>query len=125
MRMGAGYLLSGTNYAKQRLEEMAGEWETDEEERFDTRVCTLCGHKEIRYIGTIPEDIVKLPSALTEIEEEAFAETAFESVEIPPNVTLIADNAFDDSEVTLIIGYSEYVKQYAYDHEIAYLEKQE
>ena len=102
-----------------------GEWETDEEERFDTRVCTLCGHKEIRYIGTIPEDIVKLPSALTEIEEEAFAETAFESVEIPPNVTLIADNAFDDSEVTLIIGYSEYVKQYAYDHEIAYLEKQE
>lgn len=68
-------------------------------------------------------EIQKLPSSLKRIESEAFAGTAFLAIEIPKSVTFIADDAFSGSNVLIIYGKTEYVKQYAHDHNIIYKAK--
>ena len=75
-------------------------------------------------IRSIPDGLIqRFPAALTRIEDEAFAGTAFVAVEIPASVTYIADNAFTGSKIRLIEGCSEYVRQYADDHKMLYRKK--
>ena len=68
-------------------------------------------------------EIQTLPSSLTRIESEAFAGTAFLAIEIPESVSFIADDAFSGSSVRIIYGKTEYVRQYANDHNIIYKAK--
>ena len=48
-----------------------------------------------------------LPVSLTAIESEAFAGIAAQAVVIPRNVTSIAADAFANSQVTTIYGYTD------------------
>ena len=67
--------------------------------------------------------ILELPSALTTIESEAFAGIAAEIVMIPSSVTSIADDAFNGSAVKTIVGNTEYLKQYADEHNLSFREQ--
>ena len=53
MRMGLGYLLSGTNYAKQRLEEMAEDWQVDESGERYRRIGSSIEHEPVMVIHGI------------------------------------------------------------------------
>ena len=68
------------------------------------------------YTGT---DILRLPAALTRIEEEAFAgDTSLEAIDIPAGVTFIADNAFDGcGTVYVYTNDNPYVIEYVRNHD--------
>ncbi len=65
----------------------------------------------------------KLPNSLTRIESEAFAGTGFRAIEIPAYVTYIDEHAFDGCDIRLIVGHSEYARQFALAHDIQYIGK--
>ena len=65
----------------------------------------------------------KLPNSLTRIESEAFAGTGFRAIEIPASVTYIDEHAFDGCDIILIVGHSEYARQFALNHGIQYIGK--
>ena len=81
----------------------------------------IFAQSDVILVQSIPYEMFQhLPSALTRIEEEAFAGTAFLAVDIPASVSYIADDAFVGSNIRMIVGHNEYVKQYAVDHKIYY-----
>lgn len=56
------------------------------------------------YVWPDPLQTLRLPNALTVVEDEAFAGTAAVFIAVPDTVTNIADNAFPTSEI-YILGY--------------------
>lgn len=77
----------------------------------------------IHFKDVTDDDVQILPMGLKRIESEAFASTSIVAVEVPESVVFIADDAFSGSRVRLIIGESEYVKDYALNHNMIYREK--
>ena len=67
--------------------------------------------------------IQQLPDSLIMIEDEAFAGTSITAVEVPASVTFIASDAFIDSETSVFVGHNDYVKQYANQHGIRYIDR--
>ena len=55
-------------------------------------------NKTLFWMAMLPEapTVLRLPSALTQVEEEGFAGCAFQKIIIPETVTAIADRAFAD-----------------------------
>ncbi len=68
--------------------------------------------------------ILNLPSHLTEIGSEAFADLpAIEAVRIPASVTSIADDAFARSDILILAPEGSYAIQWAQDHGIEWIEE--
>ncbi len=67
------------------------------------------------------EHVLRLPSFLNEIESEAFA--GFKSVilVVPETVSMIAEDAFEDSNLTLWVKQNSYAHQWAISNGIPYL----
>ena len=72
------------------------------------------------YFRDYPEADLILPSSLTTIEEEAFANGTFRSVFIPDSVTSIADDAFNGMTGLAIYGSGSTAQQFAQSHGFAY-----
>ena len=84
----------------------------------------IYGESEMIQMEAITVDMSQaLPGSLTRIEEEAFYGTAFLVIEIPVSVTYIDEHAFDGSNIRLIVGHSEYVREYATRHNTSYVER--
>ena len=63
--------------------------------------------------------VLTLPSALTTIESEAFADlSAVDGIRIPETVTSIAEDAFRGSDITILTPIGSYAAQWAEAHGI-------
>lgn len=80
--------------------------------------------KTVQHQIRIPrEKVLQLPEGLTRIESEAFINVSAEGVLIPPTVTYIADDAFDD---VVIIGDSgKTAEQYAVRNGMTFITRTE
>ena len=86
-------------------------------------VCSACGLTRPMTAADLDgaDAVLRLPETLEAIEGEAFAGTAFLAAEIPASVTQIAEDAFAGSQIRVLIGRSEYVRDYAVGHGFCYL----
>lgn len=75
-------------------------------------------------IDDIDGNALILPSSLVTIESEAFSglEEAMRII-IPVSVTSIADNAFANSDVFLIVSHDSYAETWAAEHNVSYFVK--
>lgn len=67
-------------------------------------------------------NVFNLPKSLRSIGDEAFSGTAVQKVVLPSGLTItnIADNAFQNTSLKIIVGNSEDAKTYALDHGVIY-----
>ena len=76
------------------------------------------------HIEETPERILSLPSGLTTIESEAFANlTNADAIRIPDSVTFIAEDAFSGSGIVILTPMGSYEEEWAQDsaHEFPYI----
>lgn len=92
--------------------------ELDQENNSIIRHCTACGYLQTFGSG----DIQKLPLSIARLEDRAFAEIAIKVLEIPEGLTDIHEDAFYGSKVRVLVGYTDYVREYAKKHHMHFID---